>query len=91
LIPSLFGREVIKKDAHEDFIYSYGHIGHSEMIRPGGLCMATQCNKSTECSSGLKDFVAMPLVPMAIFDGFSLSVLFHLNHSEDGCVENVPD
>jgi hypothetical protein len=53
--------------------------------------MATQCNKSTECSSGLKDFVAMPLVPMAIFDGFSLSVLFHLNHSEDGCVENVPD
>jgi len=28
MIPDLFGREVIEEDAHEDFIYSHGYIGH---------------------------------------------------------------
>jgi hypothetical protein len=28
MIPDLFGREDIEKDAHGDFIYSHGYIGH---------------------------------------------------------------
>lgn len=28
MLPDLFGRGVIEEDAHEDFIYLHGYIGH---------------------------------------------------------------